>query len=371
MVFCFNTRSVKTADQSIVDKIEAAGIPFDWYRHGMVPLGPVNGASVAKFANINTIISLQKLPLPPSRFIEMVADRCLNKSKLDYREIIDGPPGAGKSYSGMYGCCRYAIEAADRNGQDPKDYFSIHNCALLQDTAGVTQLMDEVDKYQAVFIDDAGVAAGHKDFATQSNKNLDAIMAVCRPKRWYVVFTAPMNKHLDLTIRELVYCKGNIFKSFHEANFNLLKQKATSSKQIGSKIKEYNIHYSFDDVKTDLYAYFNPEILDPYPHIVSQYDKARDEATDSLIHSKASQEKERKNPENVMGVREKKFAKLYEKYHDKVYKLTHDTRGNWLQPNPPGKTDPTKYSIRTIRSETGLSEGAVMKIIAQIKEGGK
>jgi hypothetical protein len=155
----------------------------------------------------------------------MIVDRCTGKSKQDFREIIDGPPGAGKSYSGLYGCERYAIEAADRFGQSPKDFFTIDNCALLQDTVGVTQLMDELDKFQAVFIDDAGVSAGHKDALSTSNKNLDAIMATCRTKRWYVMFTAPMNKHLDLTIRELVYCKGSIFKSCHEAGFNILKRK--------------------------------------------------------------------------------------------------------------------------------------------------
>jgi len=369
LVSCFDSRNVGAMDSDLRERIIAAGVPIELYDRGYTTLGPLNKSSIEKFANINTWITENKFPLFPSVFTEMVVDICTGKSKQDFREIIDGKPGAGKSYSGIYGCCRYAIEAAERHGQDPKDYFTLANAALLQDTAGVTELMDSLDKYQAVLIDDAGVSAGHKDFATTSNKNLDAIMATCRTKRWYVVFTAPMNKHLDLTIRELMYCRGKIYKSCHAANFNIVQQQQIAYKKgRNGGWDEINPHYTYgDNVRVELYAYFNPEILDPYPHIIRDYDAKRDAAADSLIHDKATAEKERKNPVNKLEV---KFQKVLEENIDAVYKLTHDASGNWLERKSVGKrgSDATTYSVGKIMSETGLNERQINKMIAHMKK---
>jgi hypothetical protein len=362
----YNSRNVESMPQTQRDLIQSVGFPLQSYFTGKVILGPVNKSSITKFANMNTLITKYELPFPPSQFIEMVVDRTTGNSRQDFREIIDGKPGAGKSYSAIYGCARYAIEAADRHGQNPKDYFSLDNCALLQDTEGVTRLMDDLDKYQAVLIDDAGVSVGNKDFLSQSNKNLGAIMQTCRTKRWYVMFTAPMNKHLDLQIRELTYCRGNIYKSCHDANFNIIQQKGVHIQYRSSKYKEYNPHFIFDDVKTDLYAYFNPELLAPYKNIIRDYDKARDAAADSLIHERATQEKDAKNP---VDKRDKKNKDIIEKYKDTVYTMTHDENGKWLDRRVLGKTlQVGTYSIGKIMAETGLNDRQVNKVIAHLKE---
>lgn len=357
-------------DLDLRERIISAGVPIELYDLGYTVLGPLNKSSIEKFANINTWITENKFPLFPSIFTEMVVDICNGKSKQDFREIIDGKPGSGKSYSAIYGCCRYAIEAAERYGQDPKDYFTLANAALLQDTAGVTELMDSLDKYQAVLIDDAGVSAGHKDFASTSNKNLDAIMATCRTKRWYVVFTAPMNKHLDLTIRELMYCRGKIYKPCHAANFNIVQQQQIAYKKARHGWDEINPHYVYDNnVRVELYAYFNPEILNPYPNIITEYDKKRDAAADSLIHDKATAEKEKKNP---VDKREAKFQKILTDNLDVVYKMTHDATGAWLNRKTVGDrgTDADTYSVNKIMSETGLNDRQVNKIIAYLKKDG-
>lgn len=352
------------------EKIISLGIPIELYDNGYVTLGPVNKSSVTRFANMITQITKHELPFFQSRFTEMVVDRCTGKSKQDFREIIDSPPGSGKSYSALYGACRYAIEAADRYGQDPKDYFTIEdNCALLQDTDGITHLMDSLDKYQAVVIDDAGVSIGHKDALSKSSKNVDAIMATCRTKRWYVIFTAPMNKHMDLTIRELVYCRGNVFKSCHEAGFNILQQKTIAYKHHYRKGRtEINPHYTFDDRRVEFYAYFSPEMLDPYKHIIDKYDKARDAAADSLIHDKAKEERQRKNPVNKL---EEKSEKIWKEHSKKVYEMTHDSNGQWLNRKTVENRKGNTYSVGAIASETGVNTRAIDKIIGRMKtEGG-
>jgi hypothetical protein len=355
-------------DAETRQKIIDAGIPIDLYDIGYTTLGAVNKSSITKFANMITAITENKLPLFPSKFSEMVVDICNGKSKQDFREIIDGKPGAGKSYSALYGAGRYAIEAAEKLGQDPKDFFTLDNCALLQDTEGVTQLLDGLDKHQAVVIDDAGVSAGHKDFASKSNKNLDAIMATCRTKRWYVIFTAPMNKHLDLTIRELMYCRGKIYKSCHDAGFNIVQQQGISWQKSNQKWIEINPHYVYDDQRVEMYAYFTPDLLEPYKNIIAEYDKVRDAAADSLIHDKAMEEKERNNP---VDKKEEKFKAILEANRQIVYNMTHDAEGKWLGRKTIDVRGGNTYSVTKIMSETGMNERHVNKIIAKLKEEGK
>jgi hypothetical protein len=367
LVLAYSTKTVKDMDEETKQRIIDAGVPLECYTDGRITLGPINKSSITKYAIINTLITQHDLPLPPSKFYEKIVEKCNNKhDKQDFREIIDGQPGYGKSYSGMFGCERYAYESAAAFGQDPKDYFSLDNCALLQDTEGVTSLLDRLDKYQAVFIDDAGVSAGHKDFATQSNKNLDAIMATCRTKRWYVVFTAPMSKHLDLSIREVVYCKSTVFKPCHEAGFNIIKHKSINYQEINGKFKEYKPNFIFDDIKISLYAAFSPDSLDAYKGIVAKYDAMRDKAADSLIHDRAEKERDAKQGTTK---REKKFDSELQAHKDKIYKMTHDENGKWLQRRAVGfsKSEGT-YSMRQITSEVGLSEHKVNMIIAHIKQ---
>lgn len=368
MVKTYSLKTISTIDEETKAKIIEAGVPWELYEKGHTKLGPVNKSSIMKAANMVSRITENNFPLYPSLFSEMVVGICNEKSKQDFREIIDGKPGAGKSYSALYGAGRYAIEAAERYGQNPKDYFTLDNCALLQDTEGVTYLLDGLDKHQAVVIDDAGVSAGHKDFATKSNKNLDAIMATCRTKRWYVIFTAPMNKHLDLTIRELMYCRGKIYKSCHDAGFNIVQQQGISYKRIKHGWDEINPHYVYDEQRVEMYAYFSPDILDPYPHIIEQYDKARDAAADSLIHDKAMEEKERNNPTDK---RAAKFDAVMKQHRETVYAMTHDSAGKWLDRKSVDSRGGNTYSVNKIMSETGLNDRQVNKIIALLKQEGK
>lgn len=369
MVLCYNTKTVNNIPEETRQKIIDAKVPIELYEKGYFTLGGINKSSITRCANISTNITKNNLPLFPSLFSEMVVDRCLNTtSKLDFRETIDGVPGAGKSISALYAAGRYAIEAAERDGQNPKDYFGLGNCALLQDTDGVTHLMSELDKYQAVVIDDAGVSAGNRDFLTKSNKNLDAIMAVCRPKRWYVIFTSPMNKQLDLQLRELTYCRGKIFKSCHEAGFNIVQQQRVLYKKIKRSYDEINPHYELNGHRVELYTYFTPELLDPFKGIVDAYEEARDKATDSLIHDKAKEERQRKNP---VDKREEKSDKIWKEHSKKVYQLTHDANGNWLNRKTVENRKGNTYSVGAIASETGLNTRAIDKIIGRIKMEGK
>jgi hypothetical protein len=344
MVKVFSTRNVTSMDAKTRDLIINSGVPIELYMRGVVNLGANNKKAIKRLVQIGNAISDHKLPMYPSRFIEFVVDRTTGVSKQDYRITLDGEPGYGKSYTSTYFGGRYGIEAAERNGQDPKDYFSLDNCALLQDTAGVTKLMDECDKFQCVVIDDAGIAAGNRDFLTQSNKNMSAILQVCRTKRWFLIYNMPNRRMVDVQIRDLVYSKAYIHLPCHDKGFNVVKinrERIDTGNTKGGDTWKHRLN--FDAKKINYYLAFSTDFLDPYVGLIEKYDINRDAATDALIHERAGQESERKNPTNTR-------EETWKDKMDKHYGYVCDQCANG------GKVNRT-----AIAAHTGLADRDIVK----------
>jgi hypothetical protein len=343
MVIAYNAESVKTMDESIKQTIIDAGVPLSVYTKGYTELGPANRSALGRFANICTAISQHNLPIPPSAFIEYVVERTTGKSRQDFTGIIDGKKGKGKSSSSSYLLCRYAIETARKLGGDAKDYFTLDNCALLQDTDGITKILDEAEKYQGILVDDSAVALSSRDFSQEKNKNFNKIMTVCRTKRWFVLQNAPMSSHIDLQERELMDMAGHVYKSFHEAGFNVLKLNSTESTYRFGKKKVFERKFSFFDRKFDFYCAYLPDVLDPFKGFTEKYEKQRDEAANQLISDITTKEKERRNPVNN---REKKFQDNVDKYGQKIKDMVEEGR-----------------PFREICRKTGLTDHMVNRII--------
>jgi hypothetical protein len=347
MVLVYNSRSVKTIDDVIKEQIEEAGVPLSIYTDGYTDLGPSNRSALKRFATICTNVAKFNLPLPPAPFIEFVVDRTTGKSKQDFTGIIDGKKGKGKSYSGMYELGRYAIEVAERWGQDAKDYFSLDNCALLEDTDGITKILDEAEKHQAILIDDAGVAISNRDFAQAKNKNFNKIMATCRTTRWFVVQNAPMSSHIDLQQRELMDMSAHVYKSFHEAGFNILKINSIESVYRFGKKKVFEKRFSFYDKKIDFYCAYSPDVLDPFKGFTEKYDKQREEAASRIISSITVEEKERKTPVNKQ---EQRRLKALNDWGQTILKMKAENK-----------------STRAITAKTGLTDHMVNRLFAELQ----
>jgi hypothetical protein len=348
MVLVYNSTSVTSMDEETKQKIEAAGVPLSIYINNFVDLGPSNRSALQRFANVCTAISLNNLPLPPSPFVEFVVKRTTGKSKQDFTGMIDGKKGKGKSYSSSYILARYAIEAAKVLGWDPKDYFGIENCALLEDTEGITKLLNEADKYQGILIDDASTAIGSRDFATQKSKNINKIITVCRTKWWFVMLNAPLSSHVDKQERELMDMIAHIYKPFHKAGFNVLKINSSESTFKFGKPQTFEKRFSFFDRKFDFWCCYSPDILDPFKGFTQKYDKQREEAANKLISDITTQEKSRTNPENKQ---EKKRRLAIEKHGDTIIRMSGEGASARQITAATGLTD---HMINIIKSELNV-----------------
>jgi hypothetical protein len=346
MVKVYNSRTVSSMPQEDIDAIIAAKVPMEIYTSNYTDLGPANRSALGRFANICQAVLDNKLPIPPSPFIEHIVDLTTGKSKQDFSMTMDAKKGAGKSWSGGYIGARYATEVADRWGHNASDYFSLENCALLEDTEGISNILETAEKYQAIMIDDAGTAIGSRDFAQQKNKNFNKILTVCRTKRWFVILNSPMATHLDLQVRELVDASAHIYKSFHDKEFNIYKINITESKFRFGKKHIFERRFSFFDRKFDFWCAYSPDKLDPFKGFTAKYDKQREEAANRLITKISADEKERKNH---VSPREKKKKENLEKYGTTVKQMLEE-----------GK------SFREIARKTGLSDYMLNITIAEM-----
>ena len=262
------------------------------YESGLIDLGPMNQSAIKKLANLAQTIINNNEEYPPSPFLKMVAELITGSDKQDFSIIISGDKGMGKSYVAIYIAPRLADEVAKILGGTRDDYFSLNNCALLEDTDGVNKILKISKKHQIIIVDDAGVAVGSRDFATTHNKNFNKLLATCRTMRWCVILTVPMRSHLDKQVRELVSATARIYKPFHKGGFNILKMGKIKILQ-DYKDKAIYPRFIFNEKKIDFWVAFSPD-----RELAEEYDRRRDMASQRLIaESVTGEEIEKLSPQ--------------------------------------------------------------------------
>jgi hypothetical protein len=331
-------------------EIIGAGIPLEIYTQGYVDLGASNTSALKRMANLAQLIAKHNLPIPPSPFVEFVADRTSGESKQDFSLVIDGKKGSGKSYSSMYLLSRYAMELAERYKKEPEDYFSLENCALLEDTERILELMKKTPKHAGLLIDDASTAVGSRNFLSESNKNFNMLLAICRTKRWFLVFNTPVDSHIDLQIRELVDATSSVYRSFHKGGFNILKITSSDVNTRGPKKQIYRKRFSFFDRLFDFWVAFSPDRLEPYKGFTDAYDRQRDEATLKLIDKIAREERLAKNP---ILKRDQQRQEIQDKYGPMVILMAKEGKSTKAIQRATGLSE---YRINVIKHGGGITD---------------
>jgi hypothetical protein len=246
-------------------------IPFVSGKHqGLIDLGPANPSAIRRLAHYASELIKSGEPIPDSAFIEWAADRITGHDRQDLVIFIQGRRGSGKSYSCLWIGKRLGIAIAKRKGGEWNDYFNLANIATLEDTDRIMQLLSETGKYQVVLIDDAGIAVSNRSWNSVENRNFNALLQICRTRRWVLLLTAPLKKQTDNQTRDLCDLNGTVYKSFHGEGFNILK---ITSSEISPTGKEYNHRMNFGKKKVDFWVTFKPD-----EDLTREYDRQRDSA---------------------------------------------------------------------------------------------
>ena len=291
-------------------------IPFIDTAQGLLNLGPSNPGALLRMANYTQAAIDQKLILPDSAFCEWAATRITGKDKQDLVIFIQGRRGSGKSYTALWTGYRLGLSIARRMGGKWQDYFSLKNVATLEDSARVMEIMELAGKYQVVIVDDCSLAISNRSWNSPQNKNFNALLSVARTKRWILIMTAPLKKHVDNQVREMCDITFDIYKSYHVGGFNIVK---ITSSDIGARGKEYNRKMVFDRKKISFWASFRPP-----QELVEEYDVQREAAACALnkrIVETGSFQPAQKKKEEPKTRNQKAKEKNFEQYGDKISKI--------------------------------------------------
>lgn len=328
-------------------------------RGELLQLGAKNHAAIARLAkHIEKTISSHE-PVPKSMFAEWAADRVTGRDRQDLVLFLQGRRGSGiqygivsailnrKSYSALYWGQKFAEAISRRKGGVWQDYFNINNCCTLENSEAIMKLLQGSGKYQIVLIDDCSLAIGNRSFQSPENKNFNALLSVCRTRRWIMILTAPLKKHTDNQTRDMCDLTGTIAFSDHQHGWNCVK---LTRSNIGASGKEYTARLSFNKLKVDYWITLRPD-----DSLLEEYDRIRDsaaEAVNNRIVETGSFKPEKKKGPN----RAEQFRKdLYER-------IGEDVKKDLLQ-NP-------KVSINTLCGKYGTSFIPMKGLLTMIEQEG-
>jgi hypothetical protein len=318
----------------------SAAIPY--IAEGHIDLGGATNNAINRLAKYASRIVESGKPIPQSPFITWAADRLVGKDKQDLVFFLQGRRGSGKSYSCLYISKRLAEAIAARKGGVWQDYFSLENCATLEDSDGILQLLSKTKNNQVVVVDDASVAISNRAWNSQENRNWNALLTVCRTRRWALFINAPLRGHVDIQTRQLCDFTGTVYKSFHAGGFNILK---VTSSEMSTTGKEYNKRLSFNNAKVDFWVTFLPD-----EELARKYDETRSKATETLNERVLGGNEKKEKP--ALSIAQRNTDKLVEEKGDMIRKFVEENEG--------------KCSIRSVASKFKISHLSATRVIDEL-----
>jgi len=329
----------------------APAIPYIPGYSGVIDLGPSNGSALKRLANYAQSLINSGEEIPKSPFIEWAADRVTGEDRQDLVFFLQGRRGSGKSYSCLWIGKRLAEAIARRIGGTWKDYFSLKNVATLEDTDSILKLLSTVGKYQIVLVDDCSLAISNRSWNSPENRNFNALLSVCRTNRWILLLTAPLKKHTDNQVRDMVDLNGTVYKPFHKGGFNVLK---ITSSEISPAGKEYTRRLNFGKRKIDFWVTFKPD-----KELTAEYDKQRDQSAldvNQRIITTGSFKGAAK--------KEKPAGTLAERNADAIIQKQGDAIAKYMKDNPGA-------SMNQVCAKFGHSYQLMSRVVTRIKDGAK
>lgn len=325
---------------------ETASIPF--IAPGLLNLGAATPSALKRLANYTTEFLKSGAPIPDSPFCEWAADRVTGDDRQDLVLFLQGRRGSGKSYSCLYLAKRLAEAIARRKSGVWEDYFSLNNCATLEDTERVLALLNTTGKYQIVLIDDCSLAISNRSWNSPQNRNFNALLSVCRTNRWILLLTAPLKAHVDNQTREMCDFTGTLYKSFHKAGFNIIKM---TSSDISTSGKEYTHKLHFYGRKVDYWISFKPD-----PELTKEYDIQRDESARRLNTRIVTTGSFKATQQDMMpkkSIAERNAEAILEKEGEAIRKYMADNPG---------------VSMNKLSSEFGHSYQLMARVVKKVQE---
>jgi hypothetical protein len=287
----------------------------------------------------------------------MIASRVCNKYE-DSDAFIGwtGRKGSGKSTSSAAFCEGLAadISRIRNKGEDPEIFFNIEHTKSISSLGAVDILTSGILKQEnsILLLDDTGTQWGARDFASQVNKTLNAILQIMRVYRGVLVANFISQNHIDVLARQMQDFRAEMLwkdttngQAFFK--FFYLEQGVDGK----GRPKEYKKYLTWHGKRIKIWM-----IEKPSDKFNKEYKLMRRENTDKFIEEARTKLEEKLDPDYVKTDKRKRD---YE--HDPEFISNRETIRDMYK-------DGNGASISKICIETGISRPKMERFISIIKK---
>lgn len=286
----------------------------------------------------------------------MIASRVCNKYE-DSDAFIGwtGRKGSGKSTASAAFCEGLAADIARirGKGEDPELFFNIDHTKSISSLGAVDILTSGILKQEnsILLLDDTGTQWGARDFASQVNKTLNAILQIMRVYRGVLVANFISQNHIDVLARQMQDFRAEMLwkdTTNGQAFFKFFYLEQGTDKK--GRPKEYKKYLTWHGKRIKIWM-----IEKPSDKFNKAYKQMRRENTDKFIEDSRAKLEEKLNPNYVKVDKRKRD---YE--HDPEFVDNKQIIKNMYK-NGKGS------SISKICMETGISRPKMERFISIIK----
>lgn len=172
-------------------------------------------------------------------FAEAIAKRITGSHNQDFRVIVTGSFGKGKSTFCLYLGYRIAEEVAKRIGGSWQDYFNRSTIAIA-DEDEIKQLFLSLKNHCVYLLDDVGKAWGARNFMSELNRLFNDIFQLMRTARTCLIVSIASTFLVDKVPRQLAYVLVEMDQSLYNYGISTVK-----IKKIKHRPQFGDTHYPF------------------------------------------------------------------------------------------------------------------------------
>lgn len=181
-----------------------------------------NGHHDSYLRKLHNLSDEDELKLMVPKQAKEIAERITSPHNQDFRMIVVGAFGKGKSMYALYMGYRVAEEVAKIKGGAWQDYFSTSNIGIVTEE-NILGIIKTIKKYNVYILDDVGRSWGARNFMDRLNKFLNDIFQLMRTDNTFIIITIASTFLVDKVPRNLVNALAELDLSYFDYGLVLPK----------------------------------------------------------------------------------------------------------------------------------------------------
>jgi hypothetical protein len=221
---------------------------------------------------------------------EQAASRISSKHNKNWIVVISGDLGSGKSMLSLelaYGTAQWL---AFLKGGQPEDYFNMDHVSII-DPDTIHEKLSNLRQWEVYIFDDAGPGYDARNSQSNSNKDINYCLQVCRTSNNLLIISTPHLNMIDVTVRRLAHVLIELSSSHHDQGVSVAKVF-----NIIRDIRQNKVFYKFG-TKLNLQI---PRYISHLPpaEMIEIYEKRRLDEAQAITrrHAERQERTERKAP---------------------------------------------------------------------------